>query len=192
MLQNGNCWTVVATRRSSSSQTRKLQEAKTRNNFFISSVCCLSAHPIRITCTCAFFMFVCVRVCVCVWESERVCVGRSFLHLLVGCFLCRCQRAAPGFVLHGSRALSLDLPLLRPRPLLPLLLPSYSCVAFFLTFAEFIDIFSICFCSLLSLSERALSLFLPLSLSLFPLLSFVHSISLTHTHTNTCFFFCFL
>lgn len=122
-----------------------------------------------------------------------MCVGRSFLHLLVGCFLCRCRRAALGFVLHGSRALSLALLLLRPRPLLLPLLPSYSCVAFFLTFAEFIDIFSICFCALLSLSERALSLFLPLFLSLsrffFLFRSLSHYVSHTHTHKHLFFLF---
>lgn len=192
LLQNGNCWTNCCCNAAQQQQPNaEAARSKNQKHFFY-FFCLLPVSPSNKNHMYVRFLYVCMCVCVRERVSARVCVGRSFLHLLVGCFLCRCRRAALGFVLHGSRALSLALLLLRPRPLLLPLLPSYSCVAFFLTFAEFIDIFSICFCALLSLSERALSLFLPLSLSFFLPLSLILSLCLSHTHTSTCFFCCFL
>lgn len=119
-------------------------------------------------------------VCMCVWVVLFALACWLLLSLLP-------PRCCEFRFTRQQSALPLPLPLLRPRPLPPplLLLPSYSCVAFFLTFAEFIDIFSICFCALLSLSERALSLFLPLFLSLGLLLFLLH----THRHLFFLLFF---
>lgn len=164
----------------SSQQQPNAEAARSKNqkHFFISS------HPIRITCTCAFFMP--VWMCVRVWV--RVCVyvcGSFFLHLLVGCcFLC-CRRAALGFVLHGSRARCLchcrcfghglchrhccqaTLALRFSSPLQSLL-----------TFSAFA--FVRCF---LWVSVRSPYFYLSLSLSVF--------CSLSYTHTDTCFFVVF-
>lgn len=178
-----NCCCFCYCCNASSQQQPNAEAARSKNqkHFFISS------HPIRIPCTCAFFMS--VWVCARVWVRVYVClyVWVVLFALACGLLLSLLPPLCSGFrFTRQQSALPLPLPLLRPRPLLPplLLLPSYSCVAFFLTFAEFIDIFSICFCALLSLSERALSLFLPLSLSLSR--SFAHSL----THTQTLVFFC--
>lgn len=132
------------------------------------------------------FLYACMNVCESVSTCVCVCVWVVLFALACWLLLSLLPPRCSGFrFTRQQSALPLPLPLLRPRPLPPPLLPSYSCVAFFLTFAEFIDIFSICFCALLSLSERALSLFLPLSLSLFR--SFAHSL----THTQTLVFLLF-
>jgi len=157
MLQNGNCWSCNALPNAEAAS--KNQKCTYIFLFF--------ATPSNKNHMYVRFLYICMYVHVC------MCVSCSFFcTCLLAAFF-----AALGFILHGSAAFaSVSLFLY-----LSISLPSYSCVAFFLTFAEFIDIFSICFCALLSLSERALSLFsASRSLSL--------SFSCTLSHTLVIFF----